>query len=184
MRKSLKKLISLIVVITIVVPIIYLVIKLVIFPVKYENIVEDAAKQYNVDPYLIYAVIKKESNFKKDAVSHSNAKGLMQIMDSTADEVVRNINTIPNKEYNIYDEYNNIYIGTKYLSELITIYEGNMYLAITAYNAGMGNVNKWIKEDLSYYDNMSKVLEIIKFQETKVYVIDVFRYYNIYKFIY
>ena len=102
MIKILKKLISLIVVITILVAIIYLVIKLVIFPVKYENIVEDAAKQYNVDPYLIYAVIKKESNFNKDATSRSNAKGLMQIMDSTANDVVRNINTIPNKGYNIW----------------------------------------------------------------------------------
>ena len=184
MRKGLKKLILLLILFIILISFIYLLIKTVIFPTKYSEIVEKAAKEYNVDPYLIYSVIKKESNFKKHAISHSNAKGLMQIMDSTADDVVRNINTIPNKEYNIYDEYNNIYIGTKYLSELITIYEGNMYLAITAYNAGMGNVNKWIKEDLSYYDNMSKVLEIIKFQETKEYVIDVFRYYNIYKFIY
>lgn len=184
MRKSLKKLIFLPILFVILISCMYLLIKTFIFPTKYNEIIESAAKEYNVDPYLIYSVIKKESNFKKDAISRSNAKGLMQIMDSTADDVARNINTIPNKEYNIYDEYNNIYIGTKYIAELIRIYEGNMFLAITAYNAGMGNVNKWIKEDVSYYDNISKVVEIIKFEETKVYVIDVFRYYNIYKFIY
>lgn len=184
MRKSLKKLIFLLILFVIIISFIYLLIKAVIFPTRYSEIIEKAAKEYNVDPYLIYSVIKKESNFNKDALSRSNAKGLMQIMDSTANEVVQNINTIPNKEYNIYDEYNNIYIGSKYLSELINIYEGNMFLAVTAYNAGMGNVNKWIKEDIKYYDNIEKILEIIKFQETKRYLIDVFRYYNIYKFIY
>lgn len=184
MKKVLKKVIVFILLAIIIIFSIYLIIKTFIFPIKYNEIVEKAAAEYNVDPYLIYSVIKKESNFKKDAVSRSNAKGLMQIMDSTANEVVITINTIPNREYDIYEEYNNINIGTKYLSNLINTYEGNIFLAITAYNAGMGNVNKWIKEDIEYYNDINKILEIIEFDETKEYVRDVFRYYNTYKFIY
>ena len=62
-----------------------------IYPKKYSEYVEKYSAEYNIDPLLIYSVIKAESNFKEDVVSNSNAKGLMQLMDSTADEVANNI---------------------------------------------------------------------------------------------
>ena len=183
MKRGLK-LIHIIIIFTSTLLSIYGIVRFIIFPKKYEDIVNSVAKEYNVDPYLIYAIIKKESNFNKNAISRSNAKGLMQLMNSTANEVVQSINTIPNNGYDIYDEYNNICIGTKYLSDLIKIYNGNIYLAVSAYNAGLGNINNWIKEDSNYYDNVNKVIEILSFNETKTYLIDVIRYYNMYKIIY
>ena len=66
----------------------------IIYPIKYENFVENYSTKYEVDKNLIYAIIKAESNFKKDAKSTSKAKGLMQIMDSTAVEIANKIDEL------------------------------------------------------------------------------------------
>lgn len=183
-KKIIKKLIVYIVVIGILTLSVYLTYKNVFFPKKYETLVNEAARTYNVDPYLLFALIKGESNFNADAISRSNAKGLMQIMEQTANEMVRDINTIPNTNYDIYDPYTNITIGTKYISELILKYDGNIYIALTAYNAGMGNVSTWFGEDYSVYNSIEKVSEKIEFSETKSYVVNIVKYYEIYKKLY
>lgn len=163
---------------------IYSIYRYLLFPKKYEAIVNKAGKTYNVDPYLILAVIKQESSFNEDAISKSRAKGLMQILDKTADETVKDINSISNKDYDIYDVYTNINIGTKYLSNLIEQYDGNIYIALTAYNAGMGNISSWFDFENESYNTLEQVVNDIKFNETKQYVINIVRYYNIYRTIY
>ena len=125
--------------------IIYFIAINLLYPRKYKDIIEQAASIYNVDPNLIYAVIKQESNFNKDAVSSAGAKGLMQIIDPTSKQMARKIDTIDDKNYDVFDPYTNIHIGTKYLSYLIKYFDGNYYLAIIAYNAGMGRVDTWLE---------------------------------------
>ena len=139
---------------------------------------------YNVDPNLIYAVIKQESKFNETAISKSKAKGLMQILDSTSKDMAKNIDSIDENDINLFDPYTNILIGTKYLSYLISYYNGNYYLAIAAYNAGLGKVNSWIKEDIKKYTNHYNLLEIIEYDETKVYVINVIKNYEYYTKLY
>jgi len=156
--------------------------KNIFFPRKYKDVVEQAASIYNVDPNLIYAVIKQESKFNKNAVSKSGAKGLMQIMDSTAKDMVKNIDSIDKNSYDIYDAYTNIFIGTKYLSYLISHFDGNYYLAIAAYNAGMGNVDGWIEEGIIKDDGSD--IENIPYKETNNYVRKIMRDYKIYKDLY
>lgn len=168
----------------IIVAAIYSLYRYLLFPKKYEKIVNKAGEIYNVDPYLILAVIKQESSFNEDAISKSRAKGLMQILDKTADETVKDINSISNKDYDIYDVYTNINIGTKYLSNLIEQYDGNIYIALTAYNAGMGNISSWFDFENESYNTLEQVVNDIKFNETKQYVINIVRYYNIYRTIY
>ncbi len=100
---------------------------------KFDLYIKDAAKKFNVDEKLIKSVILTESSAKADAKSKANAKGLMQLVDSTA-------NYLGVK--NVWDPKENIMAGTKYLSELLKTFNGNTELALAGYNAGPGNVLK------------------------------------------
>ena len=142
--------------------------------------VEKYSKEYDVDKYLIYAIIKAESNFEKEAKSNKGAKGLMQLMYSTAEEVAQKIG-IELTEENIYEPNININIGTKYISILIQKY-GNINLALAAYNAGSGNVDNWINEGTLEKDGTN--IENIPYLETNNYVRKILRDYEKYKKIY
>ena len=142
-----------------------------IYPKKYSEYVEKYAQEFNVDPLLIFSMIKAESNFKEKAKSSSGAKGLMQLMEATANEIADKIE--PEK---------NIMIGTKYYSELLKNFDGNMLLAITAYNAGMGNVNQWIRDGIIKADGSD--IENIPYKETNMYVRKIINNYRMYQTIY
>ena len=105
-------------------------------------------QEYNVDPLLVFAVIKAESNFKKDATSTSNAIGLMQLMENTAIETGEKVNEKINSKEELYNPKINVKIGIKYLSELLERYDGNLEIALAAYNAGIGNVTEWIQKGI------------------------------------
>mgnify|MGYP005763983575 CR=1 FL=1 len=148
-----------------------------IYKIGYSEYVEEFAEKYNVEKELIYAIIKVESNFDENAVSKSNAKGLMQIMTATAQEIADKYG-INLTEENITDPKINIEIGTIYISQLLEKYN-NKQVALAAYNAGQGNVNKWITQETIKSDGSD--IENIPFPETNMYVRKVMRDYNIYK---
>lgn len=152
-----------------------------IYPVKYQEYVEKWADEYSLDRYLVYSVIKVESGFDPDAESHVGAKGLMQLMDKTAEEC--NIKggfgyNIPN---DLFEPEKNIRVGCSYLRKLMDTY-GNMELAITAYNAGTGNVKKWLQND-ELSDGKGGLLSI-PYEETDKYVDKVMKAYETYMRLY
>jgi len=152
----------------------------IIFPIEYEQYVDKYSEEYNVEKNLIFAVIKAESNFDKEIVSNKGAKGLMQILDTTGKEVAESIN-LDMEQFELLNEDTNINIGTKYLATLIQKYN-NESLALAAYNAGSGNVDKWIEQNILKNDGSN--IENIPFKETNNYVRKVLRNYRIYEEIY
>ncbi|MFS0904121.1 transglycosylase SLT domain-containing protein [Priestia aryabhattai] len=106
-------------------------------PSNIMGIVNSAAQTYKVNPYLIAAIIKKESTFKYNAGSNKGAKGYMQLMPNTAKEL---------GVKNPWDAKQNINGGTKYIAQMLDKYDNNIPLALAAYNWGAGNLNKAIRK--------------------------------------
>lgn len=122
---------------------------------SYSDIIHEACDKHGVDPALVHAIVKVESDFNVYAVSRTGAMGLMQLMPQTAVEMnVRNS----------FNPTENIYGGVKYLRYLLDRYEGNLKLALAAYNSGETSVKRWGT--------------IPPFRETQQYVRKVLQLYN------
>ncbi len=144
------------------------------YPVKYSAYITKYANENNLDPYLVIALIKQESNFIADARSEY-AGGLMQLTEVTADEYAKKLDMT---DYNYMDPETNIKIGCFVLASLIDKYE-NVDTALAAYNAGVGNVDGWLENP--DYSSDGKTLYYIPFSETRHYVKKVNQYIDIYK---
>jgi soluble lytic murein transglycosylase-like protein len=124
-------------------------------PKSYRHIIFTKSKEYEIEPSLVYAVIKVESNWDTKALSRSGAKGLMQLMPSTAKEM--NVK-------NPFDPEENIEGGIRYLKYLLDKFNGDITLALAAYNAGPNKVRKF--------------RGVPPIKETKRYVKRVLSFYN------
>ncbi len=129
------------------------------FTAKYDSVIKSASRKHGVDPYLVKAVIKAESNFNPDAVSPKNAQGMMQLIPDTADDYGLN---------NPFDPTENIEAGVHHLKDLIKYFDGDIKLSLAAYNAGKGAV---VKHGFT----------IPPYPETTNYISKVLRYYKVLK---
>lgn len=153
-----------------------------LYKLDYSEYVYKYAEENDIDPYLIFSIIKAESNFNRNIESSSGAIGLMQLMESTAVEKANEIGEEVVVKEALFNPEINIKIGTSYYAYLIKHYKGNEHLALAAYNAGMGNVDKWIEEETIKEDGSD--LENIPYKETNNYVRKILRNYKIYKELY
>lgn len=153
----------------------------ILYPKKYEEYVYKYSEELNIDPMLTFAIIKTESNFNEKIESKSGAIGLMQLMENTAEEQAEKLN-IEYKKSMLYEPEINIKLGLNYFNTLLDYYNQNYVLAFAAYNAGLGNVQKWINEGIIKEEGSD--IENIPFKETNMYVRKVIRNYQIYKKLY
>ncbi len=158
-------------------------IRKLIYVRNYSEYVEKYANEENIDPLLCYAIIKAESNFNPNAVSKSGAKGLMQLMDETAQDVAINAVIEYTGNENLFEPEKNIQLGIKYYAQLKSIYNSDV-LSLTAYNAGIGNVKKWMDDGILDIEKEEENIDNIPFEETKNYVRKILKDYNTYKELY
>lgn len=136
------------------------------YSLNYLDEIEKYSQEYKVDPKVVISVMKVESDFNPSAQSHTNAKGLMQIMPDTSKHIAKLLKLNPNS-IDLNDPETNIQLGTYYLKYLMNNFH-NMDTVFAAYNGGFGNVNNWLKDEKYSSDGVS--LKNIPAQETKNYV--------------
>lgn len=154
------------------------------YPREYSEYVEKWAKEYGVPEYIVYSVIKAESDFDPNTVSSADAVGLMQIRAAESSNTFEYIAGMVGDKYDPslhFDPNTNIKYGTYYLSYLYSRFD-NWSTVFAAYNGGEGNVSKWLKDPTCSLDG--KTLYRIPFTETKVYVKKVNDYCKAYRRLY
>ncbi|MCK9310284.1 MAG: lytic transglycosylase domain-containing protein [Candidatus Cloacimonetes bacterium] len=181
--KKWKTIIKTIIIITIAICLLYFYAKTFIYRTTYIEYIEENVKGEGIDPYLVLSIIRVESGFNPNAISSKEAKGLMQLRDSTYSDV-GNLFPPSDKEIDLYDPEINIKIGIAYFKKLIKKYNGNYYIALLAYNGGMGNVDNWIRQGIVPKDLDKSFVSDIPFKETRNYLNKVISTYNIYKLLY
>lgn len=153
-------------------------------PLEYTDYVEKYAKQYQLDKYLVYAVIKTESGFNPDSESNVGARGLMQIMTDTFDWIKFRLGETDNEELtfnSMYQVETNIRYGCYLLWYLKGLFGGVEEMA-AAYHAGSGKVSEWLAN--AEYSADGKTLDAIPISDTEHYVNKIVKAYETYKKLY
>jgi soluble lytic murein transglycosylase len=151
------------------------------YPELYWDEVKAAAKEYGWDPRMFHALVREESSFNKEIVSHAGARGLSQLMPATARTVAGWLSmSVTTAQLN--DPAINTKIGARYMQFLMLRYGGNPALSMAGYNAGEGNVDKWLREKGNLPTD--EFVESIPFRETRGYVKRVSRTWVTYHHLY
>jgi soluble lytic murein transglycosylase len=148
----------------------------------YPDIIIQAAKNANFDPLFLYSVVRQESLFEGFVRSSAGARGLMQIIPSTAESIVQSMNYPPNyKPDDLYRPLINVNLGSNYLNANRNGLDGDLFAALAAYNAGPGNAASW--QQLANGDP-DLFVEVVRFAETRDYIRNIYENYSIYKGLY
>src|SRR5690554_1467219 len=150
------------------------------FPLAFQELLASNAESQGLDPAWVYAIVRRESAFRTDAVSPAGARGLMQVMPQTANYLVRR-SPGPNKgqisNNRLLNPEDNVQLGTRYMNELLQRTGNNWIIATAAYNAGLNRVVEWLPEQPIDFDVW---VETMPYQETREYVKNVLAYQQIY----
>lgn len=149
------------------------------YPLHYRDVVYRHATQHQLDPLLVTAIMSVESSFNPRAVSSKGAKGLMQLMPPTAEWAAAQMGMEPFSEDMLFDPDINVSIGVWYLANLRRLFDGDMALALAAYNGGRANVLRWLEEET--WSGTIEDADDIPFPETRAYVRKVLHRYEWYR---
>lgn len=150
------------------------------FPLAHRDAVKANARNYQIPPELIYAVIRQESLFHDDIVSAAGANGLMQIMPATARIVAKRAHIDYTNKEQLFSPQKNIHIGTAYLQQLANQYHQHPLLMMAAYNAGPRQVNYWLKNHEP--KEIDIWIETLPWRETRNYLKNIIAFYAVYQY--
>jgi soluble lytic murein transglycosylase len=153
-----------------------------LFPRPYWDSLRRYADDNGLDPYLVSALIRQESEFNPSAVSRSNALGLMQLLPSTGKGEAKQLGLKGYKQDSLFDPEVNIELGTRYFRKMVDHFNGQIEYALAAYNAGDNRVEEW--RSSGTYRDIAEFVESIPFTETREYVQAIVRNAEVYKRVY
>jgi len=153
-----------------------------IFPLPFRQVIFREAAMAGVDGTLVAAIIKTESNFDPGAVSVKGARGLMQVMPETGRWAAGKKGLPGYTPDLLFNPEYNLKIGVWYVSELYREYNGDVVLMLAAYNAGRGNVNKWLEQNSWTGDRNN--IDQIPYPETRQFIRKVLFYQQTYRYLY
>ncbi len=152
------------------------------FPIPFRSAIEYFSKSQNLDPYLVAALIRQESDFNIKELSPAHAYGLMQLVPETARSMARHFNIRRVSTSDLTTPDLNIKLGTYYLRNLLDRYNGQMEWVLAAYNAGPGRSDLW--RNWGPFEETADLIEVIPIHETRLYVQIVERNADIYRRLY
>ena len=152
------------------------------FPIPYRDCIVQHSREENLDPYLVAALIRQESEFNVRVISHANAYGLMQLLPATGRQLARHfgVRRFDSKQLLIADR--NIQLGAYYFRNLLNSYDGQAEIALASYNAGPGRANLW--KTWGPFREPAEFVEKVPFHETRGYVQIVMRNADVYRRLY
>ena len=153
-----------------------------LYPIRFEKDIAASAQNYGVDPVLLAAIIRVESNFNPKLISKKGAVGLMQLMPETASWIVEQAGYAAETLNMLHRADVNIEIGAWYLKSLHRQFDNNTIVVLAAYNAGPGNAKKWLETNV--WDGTLEHVGQIPFGETRHYIQRVVYYYKKYDWLY
>jgi soluble lytic murein transglycosylase len=152
------------------------------FPLPYRSDLERFSKQNGLDPFLVAALIRQESEFDAKVISYADARGLTQIMPSTGRELSRRLKLSAYSTAKLFQPSVNLQLGTYYLQSLTQQSGGRLEVALAAYNAGLSRARAWLK--WGDFQEPAEFIETVPFSQTRTYVQAVLRNAYLYKQIY
>jgi soluble lytic murein transglycosylase len=157
------------------------------YPRRYVKEIEGAARRAGLPPALLFAIVREESSFDPRAISPQRAIGLTQVIWETAQDMARDAGIRLRSRADLFRPRVNAELGARFLARLVRNYRGRWILAAAAYNAGPGNVDRWLAERGLRRDGPvaeDELVEEIPFEETRRYVRKVLSSYVAYRYLY
>jgi soluble lytic murein transglycosylase len=152
------------------------------FPLPYRKALEEYCRAQMLDPYLMAALIRQESEFNPNAISRANARGLAQVMPATGLQLSRKLGIPRFRTAMLFTPDTNLKLGTYYLKHLSDELQGKWEAALASYNAGKSHVTTWMAA--ANYREPAEFVESIPFNETRAYVQSVLRNADVYRKLY
>ncbi len=152
------------------------------FPMPYRDDMERYAKQNGLDPFLMAALIRQESEFNPKAVSRSNARGLTQILPGTGRELSRRLKVKAYTTARLFQPVVNLELGSFYLKSIVDSLGGHFEAALAAYNAGPSRARSWLS--WGEFREPAEFIETVPFSETRAYIQTVLRNADVYRRLY
>jgi soluble lytic murein transglycosylase len=152
------------------------------YPLGHPSQVQQAARNFSIDPALLFALILEESRYQVQAVSPAGARGLMQVMPQTGRQIARELKIGRFSEEQLFDPSMNIRMGSWYFARMLEEFGGKAHLALAAYNAGPHVVRRWLAAAPSAAED--EFVENIPYTETRNYVVRVLGSAQVYRLLY